>query len=303
MDAVMTAQELRYAYGRKAALQGVDLAVQPGEIFGLLGPNGAGKTTFMRLLLDLLRPQSGRLEIFGTTPRAGGAALRRRIGYLPGELRIDGTQRVHEYLDVLAGMRGGEARNEAQALAERLQLDRRARIGSLSKGNRQKVGLVQALMHRPELLVLDEPTSGLDPLVQQEFNALIGEARDRGQTVLLSSHILSEVEQTVERIGVMRNGRLVLTEPLAAMRQRAGTRVTIHFAEAVPTAAFVGLPHISDVQLDDSGQLLHCRLNGSADALLKAAAQFTAERISAAEIPLEELFLALYHEPEGSHAA
>ncbi|KWX05455.1 ABC transporter [Carbonactinospora thermoautotrophica] len=296
---VIRTEKLVKCYGRTSALDGLDLEVHPGEVFGYLGPNGAGKTTTIRLLLDLIRPTSGQVRVLGQDPRAGGPKLRRRIGYLAGDFAIDGRQPVREALTYLGNLRGGVPARRIRELAERLDLDLTRPIRSLSKGNRQKVGLVQAFMHTPELLILDEPTSGLDPLVQQEFLAMVREAKAAGQTVFMSSHVLSEVQHAADRVGIIRAGRLVTVERVEALR--SFRKVEIHFAEPVPADAFTGLPHVSQVQVD--GTRLRCRLDGHADALVKAASRFTVVNLRVEEPDLEELFFAYYNGEEASRAA
>jgi len=277
------------------------LTVRPGEVFGYLGPNGAGKTTTIRLLLDLIRPTAGHVRVLGCDPRADGVALRRRIGYLPGDFVVDGRQPARELLTYLGNLRGGVPRARIEDLAARLDLDLGARIRSLSRGNRQKVGLVQAFMHAPALLILDEPTSGLDPLVQHEFLALVREARAAGQTVFMSSHVLSEVQQAADRVGIVRDGRLVAVEGVEALRERAVRRVEIHFDAPAPAAAFADLPSVRDVRVD--GTVLRCRLDGRADALVKEAGRFTVLSLLAEEPDLEEVFFAYYHTEGGGRAA
>lgn len=292
MDALIQTEQLTKRYGQRRGLDGLNLSVQPGEVFGFLGPNGAGKTTTIRLLLDLLRPTSGSVRLFGRDPQAGGVGLRRRVGYLPGDFVVDGHQRVQEFLRYTANLRGNVPWPRVAALAEQLGLDLHARIRSLSKGNRQKVGLVQALMHQPELLILDEPTSGLDPLIQQTFVQLMRAAKANGQTVFLSSHMLNEVQQTADRVGIIREGQLVAVEQVEALRQRALALITLHFAEPVPASAFAHLPELRDLQVE--GSVLHCRLAGSADGLIKAASQFTVVSLHSTEPSLEDLFFAYY---------
>jgi ABC-2 type transport system ATP-binding protein len=298
-DAIST-RRLTKRYGRRRGLDELDLDVGTGEVFGYLGPNGAGKTTTIRLLLDLIRPSCGSVVVLGLDPRRQGVALRRRLGYLPGDFTVDTRQPVRELLTYLGNLRGGVPRGRVEALAERLDLDLDARIRSLSKGNRQKVGLVQAFMHKPDLLILDEPTSGLDPLVQQRFLAMVREAKAAGQTVFLSSHVLSEVQQSADRVGIVRSGRLVAVEEVETLRRRALRRVEIRFDAPVPAETFTSLPGVRDVQVD--GSVLRCRLAGPADPLLKAAARFTALSVLAEEPDLEELFLTYYAEEDGRAA-
>jgi len=303
-DTVIRTSGLVMDYGKVRALGGVDLEVERGEIYGFLGPNGAGKTTTIRLLLDLLRPNAGRAEVFGVTPREGGPALRARIGYLPGDLTMNGRLTARELLTHLAKVRGGAGADRIEQLAERfgLELDRRFR--GLSKGNRQKVGVVQAFMHEPELLVLDEPTSGLDPLLQREMLDLILEARERGATVFMSSHVLSEVEDVTDRVAIIRAGKIVDVDDVHALRTHAGQLVELRFAEPVDPDAFAGLSGVEDVTVQDSR--LTCHLHGEPDALLKAAARYRVTYWAAEDRELEDLFLSYYEMPptrEGEESA
>ena len=293
-------EALTKSYGRRRGLAGLDLEVQPGEVYGFLGPNGAGKTTTIRILLDLIRPTSGRATIFGEEPRSGGPALRRRVGYLPGDFTVLGGQTGRELLTHLAHLRGGVTTDRIDALAGRLELDLSTRISKLSKGNRQKVGVVQAFMHQPELLILDEPTSGLDPIIQQRFLELVAEAREAGQTVFMSSHVLSEVQQSADRVGIIRDGGLVAVEAVESFRRRAVRRVEIEFDEPVPIEAF-RLPDVQDVRIE--GTVLRCRLTGRPDGLVKAAARFGVAALKVEEPDLEELFLTYYRGEETADAA
>ena len=293
-------EALTKSYGRRRGLAGLDLEVHPGEVYGFLGPNGAGKTTTIRILLDLIRPTSGRATLFGEAPRTGGPALRRRVGYLPGDFTVLGGQTGRELLTHLAHLRGGVAADRIDALAARLDLDLSTRISKLSKGNRQKVGVVQAFMHQPELLILDEPTSGLDPIIQQRFLELVAESRAAGQTVFMSSHVLSEVQQSADRVGIIRDGRLVAVEAVESFRRRAVRRVEIEFDEPVPADAF-NLPDVRDVRIE--GTVLRCRLTGRPDGLVKAAARFGVAALKVEEPDLEELFLTYYRGEEAADAA
>jgi ABC-2 type transport system ATP-binding protein len=291
-DLAIRTESLVKRYGRRRGLSGLDLSVATGEVYGFLGPNGAGKTTTIRLLLDLIRPTSGAVELLGGDPRRDGVALRRRVGYLPGDFTVEGRQSGLELLTYLGNLRGGVPRARITALADRLGLDVDVRIRSLSKGNRQKLGLVQAFMHGPELLILDEPTSGLDPLVQRTFLDLVREARTAGQTVFMSSHVMSEVQQTADRVGIVREGRMVAVERVEELRERAVRDVEIHFEDPVTPDEFAALPGVSDVTVTDT--VLHCRLDGRADALVKAAARHTVIGLRSEEPDLEELFVTYY---------
>ena len=294
-------------YGKVRALAGLDLEVQRGEIFGFLGPNGAGKSTTIRILLDLLRPSAGRAEVFGVEPAIGGAPLRARIGYLPGELAMSGRRTAGELLHYLARLRGGAGADRIAPLAERFDLVLDRSIRKLSKGNKQKIGVVQAFMHAPELLVLDEPTSGLDPLLQREFLDLALEAREAGTTVFMSSHVLAEVEQITDRVAIIRAGKIVDVDDVATLRHRAGQRVDLHFAEAAPLEEFASLPGVEDVSIDAEHRMT-CLLRGEPDALLKAAARHRVLRWSAENRELDDLFLDFYRptvaaSEEGGHVS
>jgi ABC-2 type transport system ATP-binding protein len=301
MTDVIQTDALTKTYGRRRGLAGLDLDVHEGEVYGFLGPNGAGKTTTIRILLDLIRPTSGRAMVLGEPPRAGGPALRRRVGYLPGDFTVAGGQSGRELLTHLGNLRGGVSAGRIHALADRLDLDLAARIDRLSKGNRQKVGVVQAFMHEPEVLILDEPTSGLDPIIQQRFLELVAEARAAGQTVFMSSHVLSEVQQSADRVGIIRDGRLVVVEAVDALRRRAVRRVEIQFDAPVPAEAFSGLPDLRDVEV--VGSTLRARLAGRPDGLVKAAARFRVADLKVEEPDLEELFLTYYRGEEADDAA
>jgi ABC-2 type transport system ATP-binding protein len=300
---VILTEGLVKRYGRHRGLDGLDLEVQPGEVYGFLGPNGAGKTTTIRLLLDLIRPTQGRATVLGLDPRRDGVALRRRVGYLAGDFVVDGRQTGRELLTYLGNLRGGVPRARIDELAGRLDLDLGRKVKTLSRGNRQKLGVVQAFMHAPELLVLDEPTSGLDPFLQQEFVAMVREASHAGRTVFMSSHVMSEVQQTAHRVGIIREGRLVTVERVETLRERAVRKVEIHFDAPVPAAEFAALPGVSDLRVD--GAVLRCRLAGRADALVKAAGRHTVVDLLSEEPDLEELFFDYYRHDgeEGSHAA
>jgi ABC-2 type transport system ATP-binding protein len=302
-EVAISTEGLVKRYGRNRGLAGLDLEVQRGEVFGFLGPNGAGKTTTIRLLLDLIRPTEGRASVLGLDPRRDGVALRRRIGYLAGDFVVDGRQTGRELLTFLGNLRGGVHQARIDELADRLKLDLSRKIKTLSRGNRQKVGVVQAFMHTPELLILDEPTSGLDPFLQQEFVVMAREATDAGQTIFMSSHVMSEVQQTADRVGIIREGRLVTVDRVETLRERAVRTVEIHFDTPVPADEFAALPGVTDLRID--GTVLRCRLAGRADPLVKAAARHTVIDLLSEEPDLEELFFAYYRTngEEPSHAA
>ncbi|MFJ6212287.1 ABC transporter ATP-binding protein [Streptomyces sp. NPDC092296] len=298
MEKAIQLEQLAKTYGRRRGLVDLTLDVDRGEVFGFLGPNGAGKSTAIRLLLDLIRPTGGRARVLGLDPRTDAVELHRRVGYLAGDFTVDGRQTVRECLAFLAALRGGVPERRITGLAERLGLEPEPRIRSLSKGNRQKVGLVQAFMHEPELLILDEPTSGLDPLVQRVFLELVREARADGRTVFMSSHALSEVQAAADRVAIIRDGLLVTVDTVAALRERAVRTVELHFDGPVAAEEFHRLPGVAEVavQTTATGSLLRCRLAGSPDALVKAAARHTVTGLLCEEPDLEQLFFAYYRE-------
>ncbi len=298
MADVIVAEGLTKSYGTQRGVIDLDFSVAPGEVFGYLGPNGAGKTTTIRTLLDFLRPTSGKVSIFGLDSSAGSVEIHRRTGYLPGDLALYERMMAADYLSHFASLRGGVEWGYVQELAGRLDLRLDVLIRSLSHGNKQKVGLVQAFMHRPELLVLDEPTTGLDPIVQQEFHQMIAAVREEGRTVFLSSHVLPEVERLCDHVGIIRDGRLVAVEDVGDLKARALRTLDIHFARPVPGEAFAGLPSVQQVEVQ--GDLVHLTVAGHLDAVVKAAAQYEVVDITSNEATLEEIFLTFYGTGENS---
>ena len=282
-------------YGSTLALDGLDLAVEPGTVFGVIGPNGAGKTTTMRLLLDIVRPTSGEVRVLGADPRTGGPTLRRRIGFLPGELRLEGRVSGRALLDHYARISGPVATGAVDDLADRLGLDLSRHVRQLSKGNKQKLGLIQAFMHKPPLLVLDEPTSGLDPLVQREFLAMVREARDAGQTVFLSSHVLSEIQQAADEVAILRDGRLVTVSDVDSLRLTAIRRVRVGIADATPDVirrTLEGVPRLTELTVD--GERVSATIEGDVDPFVKTLARLTVRDLTVEEPDLEESVIRLY---------
>jgi len=290
-DVVVT-NELTKLYRNGKGVTGLSFSIPQGEVFGYLGPNGSGKTTTIRTLLDLIRPTGGRAKVFGLDTHRQSREIHRRTGYLPGELNLYDRLTGEQMLLYLANLRGGVDPAHMRELSERLSCDLHERIRSLSHGNRQKLGVIQAFMHRPDLLILDEPTQGLDPLVQQEFHRLISEARNTGATVFLSSHVLPEVERMCDRVGIIRDGRLITVEDVGVMKTRAVREIEIHFARPVAADAFAGLPGVGAVHMQ--GDVLRCKVTGPVDGLIKAAARHEVVGISTAEASLEEIFLRFY---------
>ena len=294
-EAISTAGLTKF-YGEHRGVIDVNLEIREGEVFGLLGPNGAGKTTCIRLFLDFIHPTSGSATILGLDSRADSVRIRQDTGYLPGEFVTYEKLTVLDLLTYFANLRGGNL-GRAKTLADRFNLDLTRKIGELSRGNRQKVGLVQAFMSDPRLLILDEPTSALDPLLQQEFHRLVLEEAAAGKTLFISSHMLSEVEIICDRVGIIREGSLVTVEEVSALRERALTRVEIEFNDPVSPADFEALEGVTDVVVSD--HRLTCSVTGSVDSLIKAAARHTVNRIESAQPGLEEVFLAYYSDETG----
>ncbi|MCY4639253.1 MAG: ATP-binding cassette domain-containing protein [Chloroflexi bacterium] len=287
---------LAKSYGDVRALDGVDLEVQRGEIFGFVGPNGAGKTTGLRILMDLIRPTAGRAEVLGLDAQRDTIEVRRRCGYLPGDLALYDSLSVDACLDFVAALRGGVDRRYRDELTDRLRLDRTRRIGSLSRGNYQKVGLVAALMSKPDVLLLDEPTNALDPLVQEEGEAILREAANEGRTVFFSSHVLAEVEQLAGRVAMLRDGRIIAVNDLAEQRRLAPQRVAVTFEEAPPAAPFEQLPDVRLVSLEGRDAVFET--HDGMHALIQALAEHRVRTLETHEITLEELFLSYYEGPE-----
>jgi ABC-2 type transport system ATP-binding protein len=300
MTAVIRTEQLTKVYGSHRGITEVDLEVNEGEVFGFLGPNGAGKTTTIRVVLDLIRPTSGRAFVFGIGSSEDPEAIHRRVGYIPGEFTLYDRLTGGQTIEYFANLRGGVDPTYQASLVERLDVDPGRRFKEYSKGNKQKIGLVIALQHRPDLLILDEPTSGLDPLVQQAFYALVHEARDEGRTVFLSSHILSEVERTCDRVAIIRDGRLVKVDRTDALRDLAHHQVELRFQDGVPAEAFEGLPGVSDVVVDD--HLLRMRVSGSITPVVQAAARYELVDFVSREPSLEETFLAQYGQTPSEEA-
>ena len=292
MTTVIETERLTKSYGGHRGIIDLDLRVEEGEAFGFLGPNGAGKTTTIRTLLDHLRPTSGRATVFGIDTTVDPVAIHGRLGYLPGEFVLYDKLTGGQTIEYFANLRGGVESAYQSALVERLDIDPSRKFREYSKGNKQKIGLVIALQHRPELLVLDEPTSGLDPLVQQTFYEIIREAKAEGRTIFLSSHILSEVEKTCDRVGIIRGGQLARVGRVEDLRDLAHHRVEIVFKGEVPRAAFETLPGVADVRVDD--HTMHLRVSGSIGPVIRAAAAYELADFVSREPSLEETFLAEY---------
>ena len=291
-DAVIRTEGLTKHFGRTVALDSLDLTVPAGSVFGFLGPNGAGKTTAIRLLVGLLRPTSGSAQVLGLDVIHDRRAVHREIGYLPGDLAIDLELTGRQYLDHLGHLRGGVDPAERAELVERFDLDLDRRIGAMSHGNRQKLGIVQACMHRPRVLVLDEPTQGLDPIMQRSFLDLLRDVRGRGDTVFLSSHVLSEVEDVADHVAVVRDGRLVATTSIDELKQRARRRIALTFADAAPLDSLRNVPGVVEATAVD--HTIELVVEGSMAELLSTAAPYGIDRVVSDEVDLTDVFLRMY---------
>jgi len=295
MSSAILTEKLTKSYGKSRGVVALDLEVDAGEVFGFLGPNGAGKTTTIRVLLDLIRPTSGRALVLGRDSHRDTLAIQALSGYLPGELSLYPTLTGSETLRYLANLRGGVEWEHVRALSERLDCDLTKKVSDLSSGNKRKLGLISAFMARPELLILDEPTSGLDPLVQHEFYALVDEARDAGQTVFLSSHVLPEVQRVCDRVAFIREGELIALEDVSSLTGRAVREIEVVFAEAVPPAAFEGVAGVTQVSVDGKhATTLRLTVTGPLDAVIKKVGEFRVLDLTSRLPDLEDVFMTFY---------
>lgn len=291
---VITAEGLTKYYGKTLGIEDVDIEVHRGEVFGFLGPNGAGKSTTIRLLLDFIRPTRGSSTVLGLDSRRDSIEIHRRVGYVPGDLAMYDKMTAREMLTYFASLRDMDGIGTSPELADRLRLDLDKKIRSYSSGNRQKVALVQAFMHEPELLIMDEPTSGLDPLIQQEFYRLVLEQQEQGCTVFLSSHILPEVERIADRVAIIRNGELIVVQKVSAIKEKAIRKLEMRFASSVPEADFSNLDTVRSVDSQDGGSVIILTVEGSVDPVIKAAARHELISLVSHEGDLEEAFLTYY---------
>jgi ABC-2 type transport system ATP-binding protein len=301
IEKIIETQNLTVYYGKHRGIKDVNLTVERGEAFGFLGPNGAGKTTTQRVLLDVIRPTSGRASIFGMDCREGGVELRKRVGYLPGELALYKEMRAAEFFKMYEYLRGGNgSKGYWRELARRLDLDISRRIGNFSRGNKQKVGIVAAFMSRPDLLILDEPTGGLDPLVQQTVMEMVREVKADGRTVFFSSHILSEVQAVCDRVGIIREGQLVATQSVEELIAARLNRMTLIFADVPPIGMF-NFEGVTEISRTEKSIVLEVREN--LPKVLATAAQYDIHDIETHNMSLEEIFLAFYGKGNGGKHA
>ncbi|WP_420640563.1 ABC transporter ATP-binding protein [Candidatus Leptofilum sp.] len=298
---VIETSGLTVYYGRHRGILNVDLTVEEGEVFGFLGPNGAGKTTTQRVLLDIIRPTSGRASIFGLDCREQGVELRKRVGYLPGELALYKNMKASQFFKMYEYLRGENgSKGYWQELANRLDLDISRKIGNFSRGNKQKVGIVAAFMTRPDLLILDEPTGGLDPLVQQTVLEMVREAKADGRTIFFSSHILPEVQAVADRVGIIRDGHLVTTQRVEELVAQRVTRLNLAFAKLPPADAFQ-FEGVTELSRSERGILLEVQEN--LPQVLATAAQNNIQHIETMNVSLEEIFLTYYGKGNGGNHA
>ena len=298
MAAIIETEGLTKSYGTKRGIVDVTFKVDEGEVFGFLGPNGAGKTTTIRVLMALLHADTGSARIAGKDCWQDSVEIKRLIGYVPGEPALDPNLTGGQILEYFAHLRGGVDEAYVKHLIQRLDLDTNRKFRQYSTGNKRKVVLIQAFMHKPRVLILDEPTSGLDPLNQQEFDGMVREAQKEGRTVFLSSHVLSEVEKTCDRVGIIRDGRLVKIGGVHELTDIKRYEITISFATPVPSDAFAKLDGVVEVETLNNGSAVRLAIQGTADAVIKEAARYPVVSLTSYEPSLEDIFLR-YYEHDG----
>jgi ABC-2 type transport system ATP-binding protein len=287
---VIETNGLTKRFGSLVAVDSLDLVVERGEVFGYLGPNGAGKSTTIRMLLDFIRPTDGSFEMLGS--RGADVAVRRRIGYMPAELKFDPKYTADDIVEFYGALRDGYDQKFTAELIDRFDLDPRRPVGQLSTGNKRKVGIVQAFMHRPELYLLDEPTQGLDPLLQYAFHQLVADVKRDGATVFLSSHVLPEVEALADRVGILRKGKLVTVASIAELQRRARQRIELHVSGPASVEPFTKIPGV--LSATRAGNVIGIVVEGPVDRVVKEAAKLNVRRIVTRETDLEDVFLDLY---------
>jgi ABC-2 type transport system ATP-binding protein len=299
-EMVIKLENLHKYFGKVHALRGLNLEVLQGEVFGFLGPNGAGKTTTIRCMLDLIRPNSGRIDIFGFDPQREPLAVREKVGYLPGDLKIEGDFSPRDFFRHIRKLRNNRREwKEITDLADRLALNLDSKIKTLSQGNKQKVGLIQCFISKVPLLLLDEPTLGLDPLMKQEVLNIIREQREKGTTVFFSSHILSEVQKVADRVGIIRKGALVEIANTEDLIRRSLTRAVVQFEEEVSPSDLDNVPNVEILRINDNHRAYTLEVRGEMNGLIKTLANYQVLDLEINKPSLEEVFLKYYEEKEG----
>jgi ABC-2 type transport system ATP-binding protein len=293
---VIRTENLTKYYGKIRGIKDFTLTVNKGEIFGFLGPNGAGKTTTIRLFLGLIGKTSGSIQIFGMDSHKDSVAIRKRVGYVPGDFGLIPNIRVKEYLNYLLSLSKHESDGKMKELAEQFDLDLNRKTHELSRGNRQKVGVVQAFMADQDLIILDEPTTGLDPLMQQEFYKLARQEKEKGKTIFMSSHILAEAEAVCDRVAIVKEGRLKIVEEIASLQKKTGKILDVEFREPVNVEEF-RLPGVSEIKVDNNR--LSLTINENLDTVIKAVATHNISNMSLKTYSLEQLFLQYYKNGAG----
>lgn len=289
MANVIEIKGLKKYFGKTHAVDGVSFDVKKGEAFGFLGPNGAGKTTTIRTIMDFIRPTQGDVTIFGMDSRKDSVALKRRIGYLPGNVRLNANWTGHDHVRFVEGIRG--KKHNAPEIASRLDLDLNKKFKTLSSGNKQKLGIVLALMHSPELLIMDEPTVGLDPLLQNEIYGMLAELKEKGTTIFISSHNLPEVERVCDRVGIIKQGKMVAVETLKELSGKRLHKVEVRFAEKVKIADF-DFDGVENIEEMPDGLIFS--IGGDVNPLLQKLAKYKVTDIAITHADLEEVFLKFY---------
>ena len=292
LDNVIETKNLSKSYGDILAISNIDLEIPKGQVFGYLGPNGAGKTTTIKLLMDFIRPTKGTAKIFGLDSRENSVDIKKKVGYLPGDIVLYDQMTGNELLKYFCNMRKQSDWQFVIKLAERLDVNLEMKIKKLSRGNRQKLGLIQAFMHKPELIIMDEPSSGLDPLLQQEFYTMVDEVKSDGRTIFISSHILPEVERICDQVGIIREGKLITVEQVNNLKDRSIQELEIHFGSNVSKEKFTKIPGLKSIHMDNT--ILFCTVIGSPDQLIKTAACFEVTKIISHQPSLEDVFLSYY---------
>ena len=285
----LSLQGLTKFYGEQRGVEDITFDVHPGEVMGFLGPNGSGKTTVMRMLMGLLHITRGRAEILGRQVSVSMPEVRKSVGYLPGTLGLHKNQTVQQYLTYMADMRGIDCAKNIHSLCERLSINPRRNIGDLSKGTKQKVGVIQAFMHQPRVLILDEPTSGLDPIVQREFEAILSEARDNGAAVLLSSHVMHEVEVLASRVAIINEGKLLVVDDVVNLKAKTLRTLKLQFPQPVDPFLFTSVPEVRAAIA--TGNFIECEVVGAETNVLRLAVEHNVITVESHDPTLEDIFV------------